>query len=85
MLGIGVQSYVGRDDGLEVYKAMLNLKIVWSTAAILGLFVSIAQGAPDAAWAFMSAFIAFAGVWIHYRIRFKQLAGAPVYPDIEAD
>ncbi len=74
LLGIGTQSFLGRNDGLEAYKAMLNLKIIWSLSASVGLLVSIAQGAPQAAWAFMSAFIAFAGVWIHYRIRMKQLA-----------
>jgi flagellar biosynthesis component FlhA len=84
MLAIGAQSYLGRNAGVEVYKAMLNLKVVWSFAAILGLGVAIAHGAPPAAFAFLSAFIALAGVWSHYRIRFKQLAAA-VDHDFPAD
>jgi hypothetical protein len=81
LLAIGGQSYLGRDAGPEVYQAMLNLKILWSSAAICGLVASIGQGAPPAAWAFLSAFIAFAGVWAHYRIRFKQLAAAAALDD----
>jgi hypothetical protein len=76
LLAIGAQSFLGRNDGIEGIKAMLNLKIIWSFAAILGLVLSIGEGAPQAAWAFLSAFLAFAGVWTHYRIRFKQLASA---------
>ncbi len=76
LLGIGTQSLIGRNDGQAVYTAMLNLKILWSLAAIFGLVASIAGGAPPAAWAFLCAFIAFSGVWIHYRIRFKQMEAA---------
>jgi hypothetical protein len=76
LLAIGAQSYFHRDAGLEVFKAMLDLKLVWSFAAIVGLLISIGQGAPPAVWAFLSLFIAFFGVWTHYRIRFKQLAAA---------
>ncbi len=76
LLGIGTQSLLGRNASVEVFLAMLNLKIIWSAAAVMGLAVSIAQGAPDAAWAFMSLFIAFSGVWMHHRIRLHQMAAA---------
>jgi hypothetical protein len=74
LLAIGGQSYLGRNAGIETYTAMLNLKILWSYAAIAALLASIGEGAPPAVWAALSAFLAFAGVWTHYRIRFKQLA-----------
>jgi hypothetical protein len=76
LLAIGSQSYFCRDAGIEVVKAMLDLKLVWSFSAIIGLLLSIGQGAPPAVWAFLSLFIAFSGVWTHYRIRIKQLAAA---------
>jgi len=75
LLAIGTQSFIGRNDTVDAYRALLNLKVLWSLAAIFGLVLSIGQGAPPAAWAFLSAFIAFSGVWIHYRIRFRQWAG----------
>jgi len=76
LLAIGSQSYFCRNAGLEVFRTMLDLKLVWSFSAILGLLISIGQGAAPAVWAFLSLFIAFAGIWTHYRIRFKQLAAA---------
>jgi hypothetical protein len=74
MLAIGGQSFLGRDASVEVYRAMLRLKLLWSFAAAGGLFVGIGAGAPPAAWAFLSMFIIFAGVWLHHAIRFRQLA-----------
>ncbi len=76
LLGIGVQSFMGRNDGVDAYRAMLNLKIIWSFAAITGLVLAIGDGAPPAAVAFLATFIAFSGVWVHYRIRIKQFASA---------
>jgi hypothetical protein len=75
LLAIGGASYLMRDAGVEVYRAMLRLKVIWSLAAACALFTGIGAGAPPAAWAFLSIFIAFAGVWLHHAIRFRQLDG----------
>jgi hypothetical protein len=74
LLAIGGQSFLGRDAGVDVYRAMLRLKLVWSLAAAVSLFIGIGAGAPPAAWALLSIFIVFAGVWLHHAIRFRQLA-----------
>jgi hypothetical protein len=76
LLGIGVQSLRVRGRGVEAYRALLGLKVIWSLGAIFALGAGIAAGAPQAAWAFLSIFIAFCGVWIHYGIRFRQLSRA---------
>jgi hypothetical protein len=76
LLAIGASSWFCRDAGVEVVKALLDLKLVWSFAAVVGLVISVGQGAPPPVWAFLSLFIAFLGVWTHYRIRFKQLAAS---------
>jgi len=73
LLAIGAQSYFGRDAGASVYRAMLRLKVIWSFTAAASLFVSIGAGAPPAAWAILSLFIVFAGVWFHHLVRFRQL------------
>ena len=67
LLAIGGQSFLGRDAGVDVYRAMLRLKLLWSLAAAVSLFVGIGAGAPPAAWALLSIFIGFAGVWLHPR------------------
>jgi hypothetical protein len=77
LLAIGLQSFFGRNEGFETYRAMLRLKVIWSMTAVGGLLAGIAGGAPTATWAFLAIFLAFLGVWSHYAIRLKQLAGAP--------
>jgi hypothetical protein len=77
LLGIGVASLRTHRYGFAAYRAMLGLKITWSLAAIFAMLAGIAQGAPPAAWAFLSIFIAFSGVWMSYAIRLRQIANAP--------
>jgi hypothetical protein len=76
LVAIGGQSWLGRDAGPETYRAMLNLKILWSYGAIAGLLVCIGQGGPPALVLILSTFLVFAGVWTHHRIRFKQMSAA---------
>ena len=37
LLGIGVESLLGRNASREVFEAMLNLKILWASGAVLGI------------------------------------------------
>ncbi len=73
LLGIGGASALVERHGLAGYRALLGLKVIWSAAAIFALLAGIAEGAPPAAWAFLSIFIAFSGVWMSYAIRLRQL------------
>jgi hypothetical protein len=73
LLAIGAQSYFVRDASVEITRAVLRLNLVWSLASAAGLFVGVGANAPSAAWIALSAQIAFAGVWLHHAIRFRQL------------
>lgn len=73
LLAIGAQSFFVRDAGVELTRAVLRLNLVWSLASSVGLFVGIGANAPNAAWIALSTQIAFAGVWLHHAIRFRQL------------
>jgi hypothetical protein len=77
LFAIGAQSFFSRNAGVEITRAMLSFKVLWSLAAVVGLVASIGDGAPSAAWAFLSLFIVFAGVWVHHAIRFRQHDRAP--------
>lgn len=73
LLGIGGASVLVERYGLPGYRALLSLKVIWSVAAIFALVAGIADGAPPAAWAFLSIFIAFSGIWMSFVIRLRQL------------
>jgi hypothetical protein len=81
LLAIGWQSLSLRKAGLEATRTMLGFLVVWSLTAAMGLFASIGDGAPSAAWAMLSVFVVFAGVWVHHSIRFRQLERAPADSD----
>ena len=85
LLAIGIQSWRGRHEGIAVYRAMLGLKIVWASAAIVGLAIAIARGAPQATFIALSVFVAFLGVWSHYAIRLRQLSRAPGGDETEGE
>ncbi|HSF80736.1 MAG TPA: hypothetical protein VLA49_05860 [Anaerolineales bacterium] len=67
LMGIGVESLLGRKASLETYRAMLNLKIIWAASAVVGISLGLAAGGPPAAWVFLGIFAAFLGLWGYYR------------------
>jgi hypothetical protein len=75
LMGIGVQSWLGRREGPEAFAAMLNLKIIWSLSACLGLSWSLTQGAPAATWLVLGIFAPFSLLWIHYRRKLGRSIG----------
>ena len=74
LFGIGVQSLLGRRDTPETFRAMLNLKIIWSATATLGIVWSQLEGGPLLGWAFAGVFGGFNVVWTYYRWRMRNVA-----------
>lgn len=66
LMGIGIESYLGRNAGLDVFNAMLNLKVIWSSSAILGIGLGLWNGGAQAGWLFLAIFVFFWFVWIYY-------------------
>lgn len=76
LFGIGIESWIGRNARIETYKNMLNLKIIWSGTAVIGLALSILQGAqnvPLAAVAVLIIFVGFHLIWVYWRIQVGRL------------
>jgi hypothetical protein len=70
LFGIGIQSFLGRNESRETFRGMLNLKVIWSSTATVGIAVSILQGGlPAAAWLFVGIFGGFCGLWSFWRMR----------------
>jgi hypothetical protein len=80
LFGIGLESQLCRNAGLEVFSAMLNLKIIWSLAALAGLTAGLATGAfpkPAAGLMLAVVFMLFNFVWLFWRHRLKKLKTEP--------
>jgi hypothetical protein len=71
LLGIGGESLLSRNAGLEAYQALLRLKIIWASAAIYGLGLGIILGAPPLTWILLALFIIFLIVWLYYQRKLR--------------
>ena len=76
LFGIGLKSLLSYKATVETYQAMLNLKIIWSLAAITGLILSLLQGnqgRPLALWMLLLVFIFFHALWLYWKIKISRL------------
>ena len=68
LLGIGGESLLGWNGTVEAFRAMLNLKIIWSLAAIAAIILTLVlNGGPLIAYVILLIFAAFGGLWMYYR------------------
>jgi hypothetical protein len=84
-LAMSARSFRARSGGLEICRPSLRVHALWSFGGAFAFFAFIGAGAPPAAWAFLSGFIVFAGVWTHHLIRFRQLDHVARLDDSPAD
>lgn len=71
LMGIGIESLLGRNASAETFRAMLNLKVIWASSALFALGAGIAEGAPPIAWVIVGIFAVFWTVWVYYRLKLK--------------
>jgi hypothetical protein len=74
LFGIGIESFLGRNAPLETYRNMLNLKIIWSGATVLGVALSVYQSTyttTGTEWLLLLIFLCFHFLWIRFRIRIR--------------
>ena len=72
LMGIGIESLLGRNADADTYRAMLNLKIIWAGTAILGMGITLVTGGPPVGWLALAIFGVFILVWIRYRLLLHQ-------------
>lgn len=76
LFGIGIESYLGRNAGVQTFKNMLNLKIIWSGTTMIGISLSIFQHplpTPIVQWMLLATFIAFHILWVIWRIKIVKI------------
>ena len=72
LFGIGTESLLSRNAPVESYRSMLSLKIIWSSAAIAGMLLTVVQYPlfrGPAAFALIAVFVAFNIVWSYWRVK----------------
>ena len=76
LFGIGIESLLGRNSTPDSFKSMLNLKIIWSLATIIGVawcLLSNVHGRPLGLWLIFAIFVAFNVLWVYWRVRIHKL------------
>ncbi len=71
LFGIGGESLLGRNAEVETFRTMLRMKMLWSSTAVVGILVSMFQGAPPAGWVFFGIFVAFNGLWTWWFLKLR--------------
>lgn len=72
LFAIGIESYLGRNAQRDAYIGMLNLKIIWSLAAVTGMLLTFIQhpdSTPIALWLIILIFFLFNLNWIYWRLK----------------
>lgn len=71
LMGIGVASWLERKASAEILRAMLNLKIIWATSAVVGIALGLLHGGPPVGRVLLAIFTAFLALWVHCRLRLR--------------
>jgi hypothetical protein len=71
LMGIGIESLLGRNASVNTFREMLNLKVIWASSALFAFAVGIAEGAASIVWGLMGIFAVFWCVWVYYRLKMK--------------
>jgi len=71
LMGIGVESLLGRNASVDTFRAMLNLKVIWASSALIAIGLGIGEGAASMAWLFLAIFFIFWCVWVYYRMALR--------------
>ena len=68
LMAIGVESLLGWNASAEVFRAMLNLKIIWSACVVLAILLTmLINGGPLFGWLVLAIFLVFNLIWLYYR------------------
>ncbi len=72
LLGIGGVSLLERNASADAFRAMLNMKLLWASAAIIGMTISMLGGGyPLIGWGIVAIFVVFFVIWLYYRMQLK--------------
>ena len=72
LFAIGIESFLARHASVASYCSMITLKIIWSTAAILGMGLTVVESPAfrtPASYLLIGVFVGFNVVWVYWKKR----------------
>ncbi len=69
LFGIGSESLLGRNGDFDHFRGMLRLKVIWSSAVLLGIVLSVLDGGwgqPLMLWVVAGIFLVFNVLWVYW-------------------
>jgi hypothetical protein len=75
LFGIGIESYFARNSTMKEFDGLLNLKVIWSLTAVIGIAWSLiekAQGNPLFAYLVLILFGVFHVIWVYYKLQTRK-------------
>jgi hypothetical protein len=77
LFGIGIESLLSRNAPPASFRSMLSLKIIWSSAAIAGMLLTVIQYPRfrnAASIALILIFVVFNIIWVYWKVRLSREA-----------
>lgn len=71
LLSIGCSSLLVLKKNIEVYDSLLNLKIIWASAAAFSIMLFIVNEVNINLIPILIIFLVFLGVWIYYKLKIR--------------
>jgi len=72
LIGIGGVSLLERNASLDAFRAMLNMKLLWASAATIGMTVTmLGSDYPLIGWGIVGIFVVFFLIWLYYRLKLR--------------
>jgi len=75
ILGIAVGSWLARNSGVEIYRVMLNIKLIWVGVGLLGMVISLWEAGWQVtwfAWFIVVILLVFIVVWTYFKNQIKR-------------
>ena len=72
LFGIGGISIYAHKKNKEIYKILLDLKIIWGGTSTFGILITLLQGYNPIGWIIFFIFLAFTLIWVYYRIKLNK-------------
>jgi len=75
LFGIGIESLLSRNARPEAYLSLLRLKILWSSAALIGMALTVVQVPgfrTPIAFLLLAVFAGFNVLWVYWRTRLQR-------------